>query len=152
VLANPAAVYLTDPSDPNSQLRSKDQVIDYLNSILQPGDLIYISGNNTMSEHQSDNLPQAQHVITWLNNNSASNPLHYVDLDTNGTRPPNPAFIIDSTGSESINANSQAYPNGVQIRQFDETAWYVTNIISVSRWLTAGNVQLMADAMANLPS
>ena len=151
VLANPAEVYLTDPSNPDSPMRSKDQVIDYLNHVLRPGDLIYISGSTTMQEPLSDELPAAQHVITWLNNNSAASPIHYVNLDVDGATPPNPAFIIDSTGSQSINALGQAYPNGVQIRQFDETAWYVTNIISVSRWLTTDNVQLIADAMANLP-
>lgn len=90
VLANPAAVYLTDPTDSTSRVRSKDQVIDYLNRILQPGDLIYISGTETMNSPTDSNLPQAQHVITWLNNNSASAPLHYVGLDVDGKVPPNP--------------------------------------------------------------
>jgi Ca2+-binding RTX toxin-like protein len=40
----------------------------------------------------------------------------------------------------------------VQIRQFDENAWYVNNIITVHRWLTPENVRRMDEAIRSISS
>jgi hypothetical protein len=151
VAASPADIYLINPSDPtNSPKRSKDQVIDYLNKILKPGDLLYIAGKPLIDDPTPSTAPEVTHVITWVNDNSEGAPLRFVELNDGGSAPPNPAFVIDSTGSESRNFQHQAYPNGVQIRQFDDTAWYVTNIVSINRWLTSENVLTMAHSLPGL--
>ena len=56
--------------------------------------------------------------------------------------------VIDSTGSESQNFLNQSYPNGVQIRQFDETVWYNQHITHIERWLTPDNVKLISRRLA----
>lgn len=131
--------------DPSGASRSKDQVISYLNSILEPGDLLYIAGTAVDKDPDAATPAEAKHVITWLNDNASSDPLRFVELV--GDPSPKKAFIIDSTGSESSNELGQSYPNGVQIRQFDEQAWYVNNVISVHRWLTRDNVRSMASSL-----
>lgn len=141
---------------PDGATRTNDQVIDFLNSTLQPGDLLYLSPTPVDKDPQKVDASKASHVITWLNDNSGSNPRTFVSLPAgaaSATAPPTgsgaarPAFIIDSTGSESVNDLDQAYPNGVQIREFDSKAWYVNSIIGISRWLTPDNVTVLHDAM-----
>jgi len=132
--------------------RTPDQIIDYLNKTLLPGDLLFLSRNDVSADPASATPADATHVITWLNNNSDTSSLQFVSLpDSSGSASPTPkpAFIIDSTGSESNNFLDQAYPNGVQIRQFDQNAWYVTNILTVHRWLTPGNVETMAASLVS---
>lgn len=124
------------------------KVISYLNELLRPGDLIFLSADPVINNPASANPANAVHVITWVNNNSDDEHLKFVSLPE-GVKPTKsttkkPAFIIDSTGSESSNYLNQAYPNGVQIRQFDEQAWYVTNILTIHRWLTPENVETIA--------
>lgn len=147
---------------------SPDQIIDYLNANLQPGDIIYLSGKDLHSliaknhsnpdfiaAFQNDitndaNDAKASHVITWINDNTGDSPLQFVSLPQGapGGDQPKQAFVIDSTGSESSNFHDQAYPNGIQIRQFDQSIWYLNHISSVQRWLTPENVAIMA---AHLP-
>ena len=85
----------------------------------------------------------------WLNDNSDGSTFRFVDLpngassSASGSSQP-PAFVIDSTGSESFNYLDQNYPNGVQIRQFDSSTWYFTGILGVKRWLTPENVQTLS--------
>ena len=130
--------------DANNNKRDKDAVIDHLNDILLPGDLLYIAGTPVNTDPGSATPADAKHVITWINNNRARDPLTFVSLNDARADGGKPAFIIDSTGSESFDFQQQYYPNGVQIRQFDEQAWYVENIISIHRWLTPNNVEILA--------
>jgi len=143
---------------------SPDQIINYLNANLLPGDIIYLSGKNlnsyiaglggdqaAISALQADiatdqNEAQATHVITWVNDNTGAVPFQFVSLPPGAPGADNPqqAFVIDSTGSESTNYLGQAYPNGIQVRQFDASIWYLNYISSVQRWLTPENVATMA--------
>ena len=139
--------------------RSDDEVIDYLNRNLLPGDILYLSGQDIqdhIKDHHSDKdreklhrdiqddkgVATATHVITWVNDNRDNSSFQFVSkADKPDARK---AFVIDSTGSESHNDLGQFYPNGVQLREFDASIWYLSHITHVVRWLTPDNVQTMA--------
>jgi hypothetical protein len=147
----------------NDGSASATDVITKLNSLLVPGDTIYLSGKSIKSHLQNHHsaedvqklkddiindsgVAKATHVVTWVNDNTdPSNPFRFVSqpeeapVDLRSQQ----AFVIDSTGSESVNFLNQSYPNGVQIRQFDDTIWYNSHITHVERWLTAANVDLI---------
>jgi hypothetical protein len=143
----------------------KRTVIERLNRHLRPGDLLYLNPS-PVNENPKDATPEnASHGITWINDNSSTDGLIFVSLPSSsnstaggstagssagGSPTQRPAFIIDSTGSESFDFQHQYYPNGVQIRQFDENAWYVNNVITVHRWLTPDNVRRMDEALRSL--
>lgn len=148
---------------------SATDVITYLNSILLPGDILYLSGSNIkthiQNNHSTDDLNQlekdiindsgvakATHVITWVNDNTdPSSPFRFVTQPDNAPADliQQQAFVIDSTGSESANFLNQSYPNGVQIRQFDDTVWYNSHITHIERWLTPANVNLIAGGLSS---
>ena len=147
---------------------SASDVVTKLNSLLLPGDIIYLSGKSIQqhlqAHHSTEDLKKlnadilndsgiakATHVITWVNDNTdQANPYRFV------TQPPvapadllrQQAFVIDSTGSESQNFLNQSYPNGVQIRQFDETVWYNQHITHIERWLTPDTVKLISQRLS----
>jgi hypothetical protein len=152
------------PTDAGSP-PDKRTVIERLNRHLRPGDLLYLNPS-PVNENPKDAKPEkASHGITWINDNSSADGLTFVSLPSSpnstaggstagssagGSPTQRPAFIIDSTGSESFDFQHQYYPNGVQIRQFDENAWYVNNVITVHRWLTPDNVRRMDEALRSL--
>ena len=131
-----------------------DQIMAYLQETLQPGDILYLGsldgGHDVITNPSQANLANATHAITWINNCSSGSPLAFVSLPPAapgaGGSSPTP-FVIDSTGSESFNPLGQAYPNGVQVREFTSTIWYFSDIIGVSRWLTPTNVGLLAQQL-----
>jgi len=158
VVATATEIYRDGGS--SGHISTHDEVIDYLNRNLQSGDLLYINGTHLDQDPSSANPADATHVITWVNDNSAQHPLSFVHLpeatlsspsSPSQAQPQNPsqtaAFVIDSTGSESSDDQGQYYPNGVQIRQFDQDVWYLPNIIEIHRWLTPDNVQTLASSL-----
>ena len=162
-VATATDIYGTDGST------SATDVITKLNSMLLPGDIIYLSGKSIKSHlqdhHSAEDLRQlnddiindsgvakATHVITWVNDNTdPANPFRFVTQPQNAPSDllKQQAFVIDSTGSESQNFLNQSYPNGVQIRQFDETVWYNSHITHIERWLTPANVDLLAGQLSS---
>ena len=134
--------------------KTDDEIIALLNENLQPGDILYLHGSPVDADPKEFGLESASHAIVWLNDNSKGSDFQFVSLpsqssstqsssDAGGQQEPAPAFVIDSTGSESSNFLDQSYPNGIQIRQFDGSTWYLRNILAVHRWLTPENVQAL---------
>lgn len=158
-----AEIYGADGSN------SANDVVTGLNAKLQPGDIIYLSGNDIKKHieknhtaddmkrlkddiQQDSGIAKATHVITWANDNTDPNsPFRFISQPGNAPADllQQQAFVIDSTGSESANFLGQSYPNGVQIRQFDDTVWYNSHITHVERWLTPANVDLMARGLSS---
>lgn len=149
--------------------KTSTEIMSYLNKTLLPGDILYLSGSNIQSYISSNHTTpgfssdfskdiltdsgaaEATHVVTWINDNTSSTGLKFVSLPdgATGSGLPGQAFVIDSTGSESQNYQKQSYPNGVQIRQFDDGIWYFEHISHVERWLTLDNVSVMARGLCS---
>ena len=131
--------------------RSSEQIMAYLEETLRPGDILYLGsldgGHDVITNPGRASLANATHAITWINDCSADSPLAFVTLPAGaGSGDPTP-FVIDSTGSESFNNLGQAYPNGVQVREFTSKIWYFSDILGVSRWLTPTNVESLAQQL-----
>jgi hypothetical protein len=149
-VATASDIYL----DSGQTLKSSDQVMSYLKETLLPGDILYLGdigdSGDVITNYKNANLADATHAITWINNCSSASPLAFVSLPSSapgaGGSSPSP-FVIDSTGSESSNYLGQAYPNGVQAREFTSEIWYFKDIIGVSRWLTPTNVATLAQQL-----
>lgn len=136
-----STIYNDNPDD--------ESLLAKLNQTLQPGDILYLRPSSP------PNATTASHAVMWLNDNSEGSTFRFVSLPegastaAGGSTTP-PAFVLDSTGSESANYLNQNYPDGVQIRQFDSNIWYFRNILSVQRWLTPANVQTLNPQLPSL--
>jgi hypothetical protein len=108
----------TDVAGPNDsplhiQSFTKPDGIGYAAFIskLQPGDVIYIRGDNG----------RITHSVLWVGTLAA---------DANGK---DKYFVIDSTGPEARDSNGATIPDGVHLRPFRKNSWYFHSAAIVHR-------------------
>ncbi|MGH8046338.1 MAG: NlpC/P60 family protein [Chthoniobacterales bacterium] len=80
-------------------------------SQLQPGDVLYIRGDNG----------RITHSVLWVGT---------LATDSNGK---DKYFVIDSTGPEVTDSNGATIPDGVHIRPFRKNSWYFRSAAIVHR-------------------